>query len=306
MRRRLTRDVGLSIRITAVTFVLVAMLGAGLALAALLPALDPGASGAWCALLALVLLPAAVILSAPWRTLRSAGARRVKPGRHVQLVESLERLSALAGAPVPRLAISQSRVPNAFTVGLTRRRSTIVVTRRLLRELEPAEIDAVLAHELVHVANRDALLLTAAGVIPLTGAFIGHWQFAGHDPSRRFREQDPLRAALMKVTLWPLAVVLYPIGSVLVLAVSRYREFVADRGAALLTGAPEHLMSALVKLSQAGQQIPERDLRSFSVCAAFCIVSRETEHGFFGADHPPLEKRLEALAEIARQLGRPV
>jgi len=222
--------------------------------------------------------------------LRSVGAVVVDPASGPELFERLRRLAGLADIPVPQLAIAETDAANAFAVGLSQRNSVIVLTSGLREQLEPSELEAVLAHEIAHIANRDAAVLTAvAGPRVLGETMIG-------GPGSTY-------LGLVWFVIWPLGIPIYALGTLLTLTVSRYREYAADRGSALLTGAPAQLMSALQKLASAAGEIPHADLRTANV---FCIVSTEAVMLELFADHPPLAKRLAALAEIARDMGKPV
>jgi heat shock protein HtpX len=221
--------------------------------------------------------------------LAAAGARLLEPGAEPALEAMVQRLAALADVPVPRLALADIDSANAFALGFSQGRAVVVVTRGLREALTGPELEAVVAHEIAHIANRDAAVLTAvAGPRILGQILVGE---AGD------------KLGLVWLLIWPLGIPLYAIGTLLTLPVSRYREFVADRGSALLTGAPERLMSALAKLSGQASEIPHDDLR---VANAFCIVSTEAVRFAFFADHPPIEKRLAALSEIAREMAKPV
>jgi heat shock protein HtpX len=222
--------------------------------------------------------------------LRSVGAVVVEPAAEPELVELIRRLAGLADIPAPRVAIAETDAANAFAVGLSQRNSVVVLTSGLRGQLAPAELEAVLAHEIAHIANRDAAVLTAVAGPRVLGQII-----VGGPGSTLL--------GLVWLLIWPLGIPIYAVGSLLTLTVSRYREFAADRGSALLTGAPAQLMSALQKLSSSAGEIPHADLRLANV---FCIVSTEAVLLELVADHPPLEKRLAALSEIAREMGKPV
>ncbi|MDX6422964.1 MAG: heat shock protein HtpX, partial [Gaiellaceae bacterium] len=185
-----------------------------------------------------------------------------------------------------RVAVIDSMVPNAFATGRAPARSTIAITRRLLAELEPPEMEAVLAHELAHVVNRDGAVMTVAG-----------------SPALALREV--IRGASWKLwvfglPLMVLACLAYALSLGLMLTVSRCREYAADRGAALMTGAPEQLMSALQKIAGRMPQIPEQDLRNVAAMSAFFILPTKLR----SFTHPPLDKRLARLASLASELGR--
>ena len=221
--------------------------------------------------------------------LRSTRARRSQVAASEQrLQRQLERLAELADLPVPRLAVVDTETPNAFTVGLTPSRAVVAVTSGLSRVLSERELEAVLAHELTHIANRDASVLTVVA-FPRT---LGLTLIA-----------DESLAGLVLRIVWPLGLPLWALGTLLTLTVSRYREYAADRGSALLTGAPEQLMSALQRLS--GGHIPSGDLRLQGAAEAFCIVPVRTPRFELFMDHPPLEKRLAALEQLARTIGKP-
>jgi heat shock protein HtpX len=218
--------------------------------------------------------------------LRSAGLE-VHPAPP-ELIHHLERLAALADLAAPRLLVVESRDPNAFTVGARRGRELIVVTTALVKRLDRDELDAVLAHELSHIANRDVAVMTVASVPRTIGALLV-----------RGRGDDV--AFFLWYLIWPLGLPVMLFGWLLTLALSRTREFAADRGSAIITGQPELLMSALAKL--AGKHAsPGGDLRTVE---AFCIVPTSLRRLGLFMDHPPLAKRLAALAEITRELGRP-
>jgi heat shock protein HtpX len=221
--------------------------------------------------------------------LATTGAQLVEPGTEPALETMVQRLAALADVPVPQLALTETEAANAFALGFSQGNAVVVVTRGLRETLTGPELEAVVAHEIAHIANRDAAVLTAvAGPRILGQVLVGE---AGD------------RLGLVWLLIWPIGIPLYAVGTLLTLPVSRYREFVADRGSALLTGAPERLMSALVKLSGQASEIPHEDLRAAN---AFCIVSTEAVRFSLFADHPPVEKRLAALSEIAREMGKPV
>lgn len=219
--------------------------------------------------------------------LRSARAGFLEPGSEPHLQRPLERLAELAELPVPRLAMVETETPNAFTVGISPGRAVVAVTRGLSRSLNQRELEAVLAHELAHIANRDASVLTVVA-FPRT---LGLTLIA-----------DESLAAIVLWFVWPLGLPLWTLGTLLTLTVSRYREYAADRGSAFLTGEPEQLMSALQKLSD--RHIPSGDLR-LQGAEAFCIVPARTRRFELLMDHPPLGKRLAALEELARTIGKP-
>jgi heat shock protein HtpX len=224
----------------------------------------------------------------------------------------VERLCGLADLPPPRLGVMPTDVPNAFSAGRTPKRAVVVVTRGLLERLDDDELEAVLAHELAHVANRDAFVMTIAAAPTMLGRKV-LWGFASLPVTAEGAGKKVL-AAIALLYFLPLLLVgwiVYAFATLLVMSITRYREYVADRGAALLTGAPEQLMSALQKIADAFPLIPERDLRAVTRMNAFFVLPTGDGADSFEIDplrmfptHPPLERRLERLAALARELGR--
>jgi heat shock protein HtpX len=237
--------------------------------------------------------------------LKASGAKIVERDEAPQLHDMVERLCAMADLPKPRVAIIDTDVPNAFATGRSPNHAAVAVTRGLWQRLEPQEVEGVLAHELSHIANRDVLIMTVAsffamlaGILTRFGLYSG--MFGG---GRRDNNSVPVWLIVLAVSI-----VTYVLSQILILAISRYREFAADRGSALITGAPEHLMSALQKIASDIVRIPQRDLREVETMNAFFIIPtsvKKTTSQLF-LTHPPLEKRLAALAEIAREMGKPV
>jgi heat shock protein HtpX len=243
--------------------------------------------------------------------LAASGAKVVSEQDAPELHAMVERLCAMAGLPKPRVAVVDTDVPNAFATGRNPNHAVIAVTTGLWRRLEPQEIEAVLAHELSHVANRDVLVMTVASFFAMLAALITRFglyfgMFGGFGGGRSNNNNQggvPIWLILLAVS-----VVTYAISYVLIRTLSRYREYAADRGSALITGAPENLMSALQKISSGITQIPQRDLREVAGMNAFFIMPtnwRQQMSEIF-MDHPPLEKRLSALSAIAREMGRPI
>jgi heat shock protein HtpX len=243
--------------------------------------------------------------------LAASGAKIVERHEAPELHDMVERLCAMSDLPKPRVAVVDTDVPNAFATGRNPKHAVVAVTTGLWRRLDPKEIEGVLAHELSHIANRDVLIMTVASFFALLAALltrIGLYAgfFGGFGGGRNSNNNNNAVPVWLIVTL--VSIVVYAISFVLIRTISRYREYAADRGSALITGAPEYLMSALQKISSDMMRIPQRDLREVAGMNAFFIiptsVKERTAELFM--DHPPLEKRLAALAEIAREMGRPV
>jgi heat shock protein HtpX len=239
--------------------------------------------------------------------LAAAGAKVVERDQAPELHDMVERLCALADLPKPKIAIVDTDVPNAFATGRSPKHAAVAVTTGLWRRLEPQEVEAVLAHELSHVANRDVLIMTVASFFAMLAGLLTRFGLYGGMFGGGGRNRDNNGVPVWLIVLL-VSVVTYVLSQILILAISRYREFAADRGSALITGAPEHLMSALQKIASDMFRIPERDLRQVETMNAFFIIPTSVKKGAqtLFATHPPLEKRLEALSEIAREMGRPV
>ncbi len=240
--------------------------------------------------------------------LKAAGAKVVEPDQAPELHEMIERLCAMADLRKPRVAVIESNVPNAFATGRNQKHAAVAVTTGLWNRLEPKEVEGVLAHELSHIANRDVLVMTVASffamiaaVLTRVGLYSGMFGVMGGN--RDSNNSVPIWLVVLVVS-----VVTYFLSQILILAISRYREFAADRGSALITGAPENLMSALQKIASGITQIPQQDLRQVEGMNAFFIIPTNWRKrgGELFMTHPPLEKRLAALAEISREMGRPV
>jgi heat shock protein HtpX len=233
--------------------------------------------------------------------LLSMGARTVSPEQAPELHAMIERLCIQANLPKPRVAIAQTPMPNAFAVGRSPKAATVCVTTGILNLLEPAELEGVLGHELTHVLNRDVMVMTIASFFASIAAFItqmGFWfggAFGGDN-----NENGP---GFMVVIL--VSAVVYIVSWVLLRTLSRYREFAADRGSAIITGRPSALISALYKIEGGMQRVPQQDLRAASgELAAFYIMppkAKQTISALFST-HPPLEARVARLQRLEAQL----
>jgi heat shock protein HtpX len=301
MKRRSGRDAGLSLRIVLTT----TMLGLLYVVFAvvLFQVLNVG-------LVPMVLIVVALAFFQYYTSdklaLRAAGAKVVERDEAPQLHEMVERLCAMADLPKPRVAIIDTDVPNAFATGRSPKHAAVAVTRGLWQRLEPQEVEGVLAHELSHIGNRDVLIMTVASFFAmLAGLLTRFGLYSGMFGGGRSRDNNSVPVWLIVLLV---SVVTYFLSQILILAISRYREFAADRGSALITGAPEHLMSALQKIASDMFRIPQQDLRQVEGMNAFFIIPTSVKRA--GSQlfmtHPPLEKRLAALAEIAREMGKPV
>jgi heat shock protein HtpX len=245
--------------------------------------------------------------------LRTAGATEVTPAQAPELHGIVDRLCALANMPKPRVAISPSRVPNAFATGRNTKNAVLCVTDGLLRsDLDREELEGVLAHELSHVAHKDVVVMTVASFLGIIAALLVRFGFyselfGGGGRGRGGNNNNggalPVALAMMVVGM-----VVYAISFLLIRLLSRYRELAADRSGALLTGQPSKLASALVKVSGGVAQIPRQDLRKVEPLNAFfftpALKPGGASLGTIFSTHPSLERRLRQLQEISAQLGR--
>jgi heat shock protein HtpX len=229
------------------------------------------------------------------------GAREVTPEQAPELHGVVDRICALADLPKPKVAISDSDAPNAFATGRNQKAAVVCATTGLLRRLEPDELEGVIAHELSHVAHKDVAVMTIASFLGVLAGFITRIGLWGG-----FRRGNDSNAAVVAILIPLVSAVVYAISFLLTRALSRYRELSADRAAALLTGRPSSLASALTKVTGEMARIPTRDLRKAEPFNAFYFapaLSGGASLSSLFSTHPPLEKRLEQLGRISVQLG---
>ncbi len=256
------------------------------------------AAGAGAVTIALVAggLAAFQLFGSDKLALRAMGAREVSPAQAPELHAMIERLCVQADLPKPKIAVADTPMPNAFALGRGPTSATVCATTGIMDMLSPAELEGVMAHELSHVKNRDVLVMTLAGFFATIASYIVQFGFffGGGDD-----DENPSFLVLFLVSL-----AVWIISFFLMQALSRYREFSADRGAALLTGRPSALSSALMKISSGMDRIPQRDLRSSGELAAFYIFPPGGKRAIAGlfATHPSMEKRIAALQRLESQL----
>jgi heat shock protein HtpX len=238
--------------------------------------------------------------------LAAAGAKIVSREEAPALHDMIERLCALADLPKPKVAIMDHPMPNAFATGRSPKHAAVCVTTGLWDRLEPKEVEGVLAHELSHIGNRDVLVMTVASFFAMLAALLT--RFGLYAGMWGGNSRDNNNGPPVWLIVFVVSILVYFLSYVLIRTISRYREYAADRGSALITGAPEYLMSALQKISSQIAMIPNRDLREVEGMSAFFIISPRVKSaiGELFMDHPPTEKRIAKLAEIAREMGRPV
>ncbi len=234
--------------------------------------------------------------------------RVVTPEEAPQLHAVVDRLCALADMPKPRVAIADVELPNAFATGRSPSRAVVCATTGLMRRVDERELEAVLAHELSHVAHRDVTVMTVASFVAVLAGFMTRslaWGGLMGGGRRGGRDNN---GAVVLLVVMLVSIVVYAISYLLIRALSRYRELAADRAGAFLTGQPSTLASALVKITGEMGRIPTRDLRAAEAYNAFFFapaVSNKLDLSSVFSTHPSLEKRIEALNRISAELGRP-
>jgi heat shock protein HtpX len=242
----------------------------------------------------------------------SMNAHEVSEQQAPELHQIVERLCALADMPKPRVAVADSDIPNAFATGRNQKAAVVCVTTGILRRLSRQELEAVLSHELSHVAHRDVAVMTLASFLGILAGFVVRSSlyagaFGGGGWGRSNNNRDNTGAVILLVVL--ASAVVYALSFLLTRALSRYRELSADRSGAILIGRPSLLAAALVKVSGEMARIPTRDLRAAEPLNAF-FFAPALSPGFslssLFSTHPPLERRLEQLARLEAQLGRQV
>ncbi|EMA65969.1 heat shock protein HtpX [Halorubrum aidingense JCM 13560] len=227
--------------------------------------------------------------------LRSMGAREVSPEEYPDLHRRMDRLSQQADLPKPTVAVADTQVPNAFATGRNKKNATVAVTTGLLQVLDEDELDGVLAHELAHVKNRDVMVMTIASFLSTIAFFIVRWGwlFSGDN-----RQGAPVVVAIL------VSLLVWAVSFLLIRALSRYREYTADRGAALITGKPGALASALMTIDGRMDRVPKEDLREEAEMNAFFIIP--VRAGFVGriaSTHPSTENRIERLRDLEKEMA---
>lgn len=230
--------------------------------------------------------------------LMSMGAKIVSESEEPELHQIVSRLCAIAGLPMPRIAIVNTSMPNAFATGRNQKNAVVAVTTGIMQQLNRSELEAVLAHELTHVKNRDMMVITIATFLSsIAQIMVRFLPFFGGGGSR---DRD---SGGSFVVMFLVSLVVWIVSFILIRALSRYREFAADRGSAIITGQPSNLASALMKIS--GAKVPTQDLRKVEgpVSALFIVpaISGSSIMNLFST-HPSLEARIEALKNIEREL----
>ncbi|MFP5450265.1 MAG: zinc metalloprotease HtpX, partial [Thermoleophilia bacterium] len=233
--------------------------------------------------------------------LASMRAQVTTPEQAPELHAVVERLCQLSDIPKPKVAVSRVDLPNAFAAGHNRRTATVCVTTGLMEKLEPRELEGVIAHELAHIANRDVIVMTVAGFLATVAGLLIRFSFYSGMAGGRGRDNS----AVVFLAVVVVSVVVYVLSFLLLRALSRYREYAADRGAAMMTGAPAQLAAALGRISGEMSRIPSRDLRAAEGMNAFFImpaVAKGFSLSSLVATHPPTEKRIARLLAMQATL----
>jgi len=244
----------------------------------------------------MVLFMGAQFLFSDKLALYSMGAREVSEDEYPRLHATIGRLAQQADLPKPKVAVADSRVPNAFATGRSQSNSAVCVTTGIMNTLSDEELEGVIAHELAHVKNRDVMVMTIASFLSTIAFLIVRWGwlFAGGD---REGGQAPVFVAIIA------SLVVWVLSFLLIRALSRYREFAADRGGAAITGKPSALASALLKISGGMDNVPDDDLREQSEMNAFFIIPiKAGTIGRLFSTHPSTEKRVDRLRELEREM----
>jgi heat shock protein HtpX len=285
------RDWGLQSRMLLTMFLL------GLLYVVFVVALAAAGAGAITLVIVIGALTLAQLFLSDKLALRAMGAKEVSPEEAPGLHAMIERLCIQADLPKPKVAVADTEVPNAFAIGRSQKSATVCATTGIMRVLSPAELEGVMAHELSHVKHRDVLIMTVASFFASVAAVIAQFSFFfGGDGDD---EGPPAALVILLVSL-----LVYVLSFFLMLALSRYREFAADRGAAIMTGRPSALASALVRISGAMKAVPTRDLREAESMNAFFIVPTSVKGAVqtLFSTHPPMEKRIDRLQQLEAQL----
>jgi heat shock protein HtpX len=234
--------------------------------------------------------------------LRAMGANEVSPQEAPEFHALIDRLCVQADIPKPRVAVIATPMPNAFAMGRSPKSATVCATTGIMDTLSPAELEGVMAHEITHIVNRDVMLMTLASFFASIASMIVQFGFffgGGYGGSNSDDDDGPSVMAIILVSA-----VVWVVSYFLMMALSRYREFAADRGAAVITGRPSALASALMKISGTMQRIPLNDLRAHPEMNAFYIVPAKVKNSVYSlfSTHPPMEKRIAALERLEAQL----
>jgi heat shock protein HtpX len=292
-RQSFGKDTGLQARMLLTLFLL------GLLYVVFVGVLFAAGAGAGLIVVVAVVLLLVQLFGSDKLAMASLGLKEVTPEEEPELHGIIDRLCVQADLPKPRVCVMETSMPNACAMGRSQKSATVCATRGILEMLSPAELEGVMAHELTHVINRDVMVMTLASFFATLASLIAQFAlfFGGGYGGGEEEEQDIMIVILVSV-------VVYAVSFVLLRTLSRYREFAADRGSAVLTGRPSALASALLKISGTIEREPTQDLRKAESMSAFFIIPARAKKSLMNifADHPPLEQRLAALERLESQL----
>lgn len=299
------RDFGLSFRMGLTMFLLFALYAAFIVV---LWAVKVG----WPFLITIMVLVAIMqLLLSDKIVLWASGARTISPEQAPELHQIISRLAQLADLPTPKLAWINTRIPNAFAIGKHPKNSTIAVTQGLVARLDATELEAVLAHELTHIKNRDVTVMSLASFFAMVASFIVQQFFflgfaMGGAGGGRRGGRNGGGGGQAVIIIWLASLVVWAVSYVLIRTLSRYREYAADRGSAILTGHPGYLASALEKIQSGMRTVPTRDLRQVESMNAFFIFPAVRKNSMMEifATHPTLEHRLRRLELLQQKMER--
>jgi heat shock protein HtpX len=271
----------------------------GLVYAIFIGVLFAAGAGAGIIVVIAVVLLVLQLFTSDKLAMATMGVKEVAPAEEPELHGIIERLCVQADLPKPRVCVMETSMPNAFAMGRSRKSTTVCATRGILDMLSPAELEGVMAHEITHVINRDVMVMTLASFFATLASTIAQFAlfFGGGYGSDEEGERDIMIVIFVSVLV-------YAVSFLLLRALSRYREFAADRGSAVLTGRPSALASALLKISGTIERVPTQDLRKAEGMSAFFIIPARAKKSLMNifSDHPPLEQRLAALERLEAQL----
>jgi heat shock protein HtpX len=294
-RQRVTwaRDPGLQARMLLTLFLL------GLLYVVFVVILLSAGAGFAVILVVIGGLTLAQILLSDKLALAAVGAKTTTPEQAPGLHAMIERLCIQADLPKPKIAVADTPVPNAFAMGRSQKSAVVCATTGIMETLSPAELEGVMAHELTHVKNRDVAIMTIASFFASIAATITQFGFFFGGGMGDDEDSGPGFAVVLLVSF-----LVYVISFFLMMALSRYREYAADRGAALITGRPSALASALMQISGQMQRIPDTDLRAAGQLNAFFIVPTSVKRSVASlfSTHPPIEERIRRLQQYEAQL----
>jgi heat shock protein HtpX len=259
-----------------------------------------------------IAIVASVMILAQWYfsdkiVLWSSGAKLVTRDQFPELHDLVERIVARNNLPKPKIAVIKAHMPNAFATGKGPKSSVVAVTTGLMEILDTLELESVIAHELTHIRNRDVLVLTLASLFSTVAWYLMQFGFYGglYSGGMGYGGNRSNNSAGAMIIVIAVAMLTWVISFLVIRAISRYREFAADRGSAQMTGKPIKLANALMKISGTMKNIPTKDLRQVEGLNAFFIVpalSGSTIGNLFST-HPPVQKRVEKLMEMEASMG---